>query len=311
MLPAAAYGAHDYTWTGDYDSAWTTDSNWSGGGMSDFPGNDNADDTATIADAGDPYVLLSNAVTNSVAWVRLDADAANAALELEIDASIPFVDVLLYGDSTYKATFDVDVAPTISGDLETTGLADIDIAADTTVGDELYVGYAAYTNYTTKLGANKLECGTLDIDATAATHNDHDTTLEVSAGTLDVSGSATLHASNSYEADATLLHSSGTLVVDDIDLRGGNGSYGSAIAHLDVASGSGLTISGDIYVSGESYVQCDANVSADALYVGSSSDAGNGYKTGSSTLTVDALIVEGSSSGNSYFTVSAGSLAVN
>lgn len=116
--------------------------------------------------------------------------------------------------------------------------------------------------------------------------------------------------------DATLHHAAGSLLVDDLDLRGGNDGGGEARAIFDVASDEDpnfprLEIKGDIYLTGTAYLECNEEVHADSLRVGALTNAATAYKTGSSTLNVDTLIIEGSVAGSTVFTVSAGSLSVN
>lgn len=114
--------------------------------------------------------------------------------------------------------------------------------------------------------------------------------------------------------DATLAVDAGTVEVDDLELYGGQGAtFGvDGKAFVDVASGATLTINEDVYVTGDAEFETDVAVSADGLYVGSSGANNEAYlyKDGSGTLTVDVLIIRGSSSASSLLYVNAGNLSV-
>ncbi len=162
------------------------------------------------------------------------------------------------------------------------------------VSGEFLVGYSTATSYVEHLGSGEIEVCWMDIDARLADAASEDVTMEHSSGTLDVNGTTTLYASGSLNADAVLLFSGGTLELTDLDMRGGthNSAFddrGTAIAHFDYSP----TIDQDIYATADVQIECDASVTADGLFVGSLDETSQTRKSGTQTLTVSTLIIQG------------------
>lgn len=161
LAPAAAFG-QTHTWTGQAPASatWLDANNWSGG--ANWPGHSSVGDTALIADATlRAQVDVDGSVSSTVASVTVDANTAGTSMTLKIASggSITFDAVVLTGDSanTYVAIFDIDVAPTITDDVDAKGDVDFDSAVSFDIGtganNDMRIGDGAVTTNFDKKGA--------------------------------------------------------------------------------------------------------------------------------------------------------------
>jgi hypothetical protein len=179
VVPMAAIATPvDFIWDGDNSRSWVVDANWTAG--SSWPGNSQADDTATISNANNANPLFLNAsLNNSVASLTVDADTATGDLEFELrtNSSMTVTDsITLWGDddadhsatlqfiggtlafdsaslnlfggdtADRKAIFDYD-GGTISDNIDAMtmrGHSEVASTQDITVGGDLVVDADAY-----------------------------------------------------------------------------------------------------------------------------------------------------------------------
>ena len=248
---------YDYQWDGAHDSDWvwldvgqTPDNNWSGMGTDNtYPGQNQADDTATIADpTPQSNCVFSDEIEETVHWVKVDATngamslTLNGSADLDIDrtgdADLGYLQLIGGDADTEEATFHLDAGTfacdwiDLDGGINANREAILDIDTNFSVGDAsdsvLVTGYAAVdveASYT--FTARDVEVGdgalTTLFDMRTGTGTMTATSLDIipgnaaseharfllSAGTLDVNGEVDLTGAASVDADATMQVSSG------------------------------------------------------------------------------------------------------